>query len=100
MPDPSPDGGWMAAYPELAAITAGVLATLIRATTAEGKRPWRVVLADGLGTIAIGWLAFHFALGAGSGVNLAFGTSGLVGALGWEFVRRTILPKSITKIGG
>jgi hypothetical protein len=100
MADPNPEGGWMSLYPEAAAIVAGVLAALIRATTAEGRRPWRAVFADGLGTIAIGWLAFHMALGAGAGPNLAFGISGLVGALGWEWVRRTILPKIITKMGG
>jgi hypothetical protein len=94
-----PQSGWMAAYPVAAAVVAGGLAAVIRHTTSTGPRPWKMVLADAVGTVSISWLTYHFAVGAGASHDLSFGVAGLVAALGWEWLRRAVLPKLLDKMG-
>lgn len=86
-----PADGWMKASPTAAALLAGLLAAVVRATTTGGPRPLHLVLIDGIGTVALGWLLFHVTLGAGWSYDTAFGCAGLLAALGWEVVRRMVL---------
>jgi len=95
-----PNDGWMQLYPEVAALLAGVLAAIIRATAVEGPRRWRAVLGDALGTMALGWLVYRGVLGLGGIPDLAFGAAGMAGAVGWEVVRRRVLPKLLNRMGG
>jgi len=77
----------------------GVLAAIIRATATEGPRRWRAVLGEALGTLALCWLVYRSVLGLGGSPDLAFSAAGLAGAMGWEVVRRRVLPKLLSKRG-
>lgn len=90
--DPVHDpASWLERWPDIAALLAGGLGVIIRASTADGPRPLRAVVADTAVTISLGWLVFRGAIGAGVSADLAFGLAGFTGALGWEWARRRFM---------
>jgi hypothetical protein len=85
---PEDPRGWMHALPDVAAIVAGAVAFVIRTSNSDGPRPWRVVLADALGTLALGYALYYGALAALDDGRLAVPVAVLSAAMGWEWVRR------------
>lgn len=84
--------GWLHAAPDLAAIAAGVVAVVIRTSSSDGPRSWRVVLADSCATMALGYAVYRGALAAAGDPNLAFATASFCACMGWEWVRRKLGP--------
>lgn len=94
------DESWMRTWPEIAAFAAGAAALAIRANVESGPRPWRVVMGDAFGTVALGWLIFHGAMGVLNSPGLSFALAGFGAAVGWEAVRRVVLPAIQRRMGG
>ena len=90
---------WLQRWPDIAALLAGGLGVIIRVSTTDGPRPVRVVLADTAVTLAIGWLVFRGAIGAGVSADLAFGLAGFTGAMGWEWARRRFMAAASKRSG-
>lgn len=88
MSSPDDPRTWMHAWPDVAALAAGGVALLIRTSTSDGPRRLRVVVADGLGTMALGYALYRGGLGLDASPDLAFASACLGGAMGWEWVRR------------
>lgn len=89
MPDLDNPRGWMQAWPDVAALVAGLLALTIRVSNSDGPRSWRVVAADAAGTLAIGYAAYRGAMGVlEDNHNVAFCLAVLTASMGWEWIRR------------
>lgn len=99
--DLSPDThrGWMHAWPDLAALAAGVVALVIRTSNTAEHRPWRAVFADCTGTVALGYAVYIGVESVTSIEGIAFGAAVYGGALGWEGVRRRFSKWANGKLG-
>jgi hypothetical protein len=88
MQDPSDPRSWLHHWPDIAAGAAGALALVIRTSTRDGPRSWRVVVSDAGATLSLGYVLYRLMLGTGLNADLAFGLAVLGAAMGWEWVRR------------
>lgn len=92
--------GWMHLWPDAAALVAGAVALIIRASNTGEHRKWRAVVADATGTVALGYSVYVGVESVTSIEGVAFASAVFAGACGWEWVRRRFATWANSKVGG
>lgn len=86
--DPDMHRGWMHHWPDVAAILAGIVAFIIRTSNTAECRPWRAVLADCTGTVALGYSVYVGVESLTAIEGVAFCLAVFSGGCGWAWVVR------------
>lgn len=93
---------WLAKFPDLVAVMAGLAASAasvtIRAASQREARPVGEALVDSGGTAALSFVTFEILFGLGMNVHFSFGAAGMIGALGWPFMQKYLVPIVVAAI--